>query len=152
MPWLVHKVWQWGEICMVVKFRWGGCLWQVCQRAVFPATSQNLDTGAMSLNMCCLSVWFFLSDCLRVVNSADGGQEAADTLTSFQFYYKKQYFSGLWKYLSTNINSVDGATLTTHHTSVSKLQPSRDVATYWLNWPQGRTILFTLFSTDSLIF
>ena len=37
-------------------------------------------------------------------------------------------------------------------TSVSKLQPSRDIATYSLNRPQGRTAHFTLLSTDSLIF
>ena len=36
-------------------------------------------------------------------------------------------------------------------TSVSKLQPCRDIATYRLNRPQGRTALFTLFSTDSVI-
>ena len=29
--------------------------------------------------------------------------------------------------------------LSKHHTTVSKLQPRRDVATYWLNRPQGRT-------------
>ena len=62
-------------------------------------------------------------------------------------------------YKTTQLNRVQYDTrqynatgyFTTRHTSESKLQPYRDIATYRLNRPQGRTALPTLPSTDSVI-